>query len=55
MPVFGPAVAQEVAAQVRCTTKLGTGAVDMTTTAAEFSVRPLPLREWISRHDWTSP
>lgn len=55
VPVFGPTVAQEVAAQVRCITKLGTGAVDMTTTAAEFSVRPLPLREWISRHDWTSP
>jgi NAD(P)H dehydrogenase (quinone) len=51
-PVFGPAVASAVAAQVRCVTARGGGALDMTGTAELFSVPPVPLRSWIRAHDW---
>lgn len=52
VPVFGEAVAFEVAEQVRCIVRRGTGAVDMTATRATFGVEPLPLSRWISSHDW---
>ena len=52
MPLFGPTVAAEVAAQIRCMINNGTGAVDMTKTAGEFAVSPLPLDQWISMHPW---
>ncbi len=51
-PIFGETVAFEVAAQVRCMIRRGTGAVDMTVTPAEFGVEPLPLARWISEHNW---
>jgi len=51
-PIFGETVAFEVAAQVRCMIRHGTGAVDMTVTPAEFGVEPLPLARWISEHNW---
>ena len=51
-PIFGETVAFEVAAQVRCMIRRGTGAVDMTATRAEFGVEPLPLGRWISEHNW---
>jgi uncharacterized protein YbjT (DUF2867 family) len=59
-PVFGATVAHEVAAQVRCITALGTGAVPMARTAAEFAaagnpVAPVPLDQWLRRHRWDTP
>lgn len=51
-PIFGETVAFEVAAQVRCMIRRGTGAVDMTATRAELGVEPLPLARWISKHNW---
>jgi NAD(P)H dehydrogenase (quinone) len=54
VPAFGPTVAFEVAAQVRCIIAQGSGAVDMTTTAALFDVRSEPLARWITEHDWDS-
>ncbi|HEV2087218.1 MAG TPA: NmrA family NAD(P)-binding protein, partial [Cryptosporangiaceae bacterium] len=53
-PVFGATVAFEVASQVRCMIDRGSGAVDMTATAATFSVEPLPLSRWIEGHSWDS-
>ena len=52
VPLFGATVAFEVAAQVRYIISRGDGTVDMTTTAAEFGVPPVPLETWIRRHDW---
>lgn len=52
VPMFGPTVAAEVAAQVRCMIAQGSGAVDMSKTAYEFNVDPLPLEKWITMHDW---
>lgn len=57
VPVFGAAVAHEVAAQVRCITERGTGEVEMSATAAAFASaaarpEPLPLQQWIRCHDW---
>ena len=43
-PVFGATVAREVAAQVRCIIGQGTGAVDMTATAAEFATAGGPVQ-----------
>jgi uncharacterized protein YbjT (DUF2867 family) len=51
-PIFGETVAFEVAAQVRCMIRRGTGAVDMTATRAQFGVEPLSLARWISEHNW---
>jgi uncharacterized protein YbjT (DUF2867 family) len=51
-PMFGPTVAYEVAAQVRYMISRGDGSVDMSATAAEFSVAPISLAQWISGHDW---
>lgn len=51
-PIFGETVAFEVAAQVRCIIRRGTGAVDMTATRANFGVEPLPLAHWISEYNW---
>ena len=51
-PTFGDTVAFEVAAQVRCMIRRGSGAVDMTATRARFGVEPLPLARWISEHNW---
>lgn len=51
-PAFGATVAFEVAAQVRCMIRRGSGAVDMTATRAEFGVVPLPLARWISQQSW---
>ncbi len=51
-PIFGPTVAREVAAQVRCIIDLGSGEVDMTSPRSELSVAPRSLGDWISRHDW---
>ena len=52
VPIFGETVAFEVAAQVRCMIRRGSGAVDMTATGAEFGVEPLPLARWIRGHNW---
>lgn len=51
-PIFGDTVALEVAAQVRCMIRRGTGATDMTATRAQFGVEPIPLGRWISQHSW---
>ena len=51
-PIFGGTVASEVAAQVRCMIRRGSGAVDMTATRAQFGIEPLPFARWISEHDW---
>ena len=51
-PIFGETVAFEVAAQVRCMIRRGTGAVEMTATRAQFGVEPLSLARWISEHNW---
>jgi uncharacterized protein YbjT (DUF2867 family) len=51
-PTFGETVAHEVAAQVRCIVRRGTGAVDMTATRANLGVEPLHLARWISEHNW---
>lgn len=52
VPVFGPTVAREVAAQVRCIVSLGSGAVEMDHPRAELSVPPTPLSAWIAQHNW---
>jgi uncharacterized protein YbjT (DUF2867 family) len=54
-PIFGEAVAFEVAAQVKCMIRRGSGAVDMTVTRAELGVLPLTLGRWIGEHTWDSP
>ena len=54
VPLFGSTVAFEVAAQVRSIIDSGTGAVDMSGPAGEFSVPGISLSEWISRHDWSN-
>ena len=51
-PVFGPTVAFEVASQVKYIIGTGDGSVDMTGPAAEFSVRPTTLQEWLRAHEW---
>lgn len=51
-PMFGPTVAFEVASQVRYIISRGDGSVDMTETAAQFSVAPTSLHEWIRAHEW---
>jgi hypothetical protein len=51
-PIFGPTVAREVAAQVRCIIDLGSGAVDMTSPRSEFFVAPRSLHDWIAGHHW---
>jgi uncharacterized protein YbjT (DUF2867 family) len=53
-PIFGPTVAFEVASQVRYIISSGDGTVDMRRTAGEFSVDPVPLRDWLRRHEWAS-
>lgn len=52
--IFGATVAREVAAQVRCIIDQGSGAVDMASPKSQFSVPPISLPEWITRHNWTS-
>jgi NAD(P)H dehydrogenase (quinone) len=52
VPVFGPTVAYEVAAQVRVMISRGTGRVDMTAMNDRFSVPATPLASWISHHRW---
>lgn len=52
VPLFGPAVAFEVAQQVRCIVSRGDGTVDMSAPRDRLGVEPLPLAEWISRHRW---
>lgn len=52
-PVFGPAVAFEVAQQVRWIIGLGSGAVDMTVPRAALGVTGRTLRAWLREHDWT--
>ena len=54
VPMFGPTVASEVAAQVREIVRLGSGAVSMDGTAREFGVDPLPLHRWIAEQSWTT-
>jgi NAD(P)H dehydrogenase (quinone) len=51
-PMFGPTVAFEVASQVRYIIGTGDGSVDMKETAAEFSVEPVTLGQWLRRHEW---
>ncbi|MHA7140479.1 SDR family oxidoreductase [Arthrobacter sp. Sr33] len=51
-PIFGETVAFEVAAQVRCMIRRGSGAIDMTATSADFGVEALPLARWLNGHDW---
>jgi NAD(P)H dehydrogenase (quinone) len=53
LPLFGPAVAYEVAQQVRCIIGRGDGTVDMTHPSKHLKVTPLPLPHWISQQDWT--
>lgn len=52
LPLFGPAVAYEVAQQVRCIIGRGDGTVDMTHPRNHLKVTPLPLRQWIAQQDW---
>ncbi len=52
VPLFGPTVAFEVAAQIRCIIDRGDRGVDMAATADTFSVQPVPLTQWIGRHNW---
>lgn len=51
-PIFGATVAFEVAEQVRYIIGSGDGSVDMSGTAAEFSVEPVTLHHWLRTHDW---
>lgn len=51
-PIFGESVAFEVAAQVKCMIRRGSGAVDMTATREQFRVEPVPLARWISEQNW---
>lgn len=51
-PIFGATVAFEVASQVRYIIGSGDGSVDMGETAAQFSVEPVPLRDWLRKHEW---
>ena len=53
-PIFGPTVAFEVASQVRYIIGTGDGSIDMSETAAEFSVQPVTLHHWLRTHDWES-
>jgi NAD(P)H dehydrogenase (quinone) len=53
VPIFGPTVAREVAAQVRCIMALGSGAVNMASPSSALSVTPVPLAGWITQQDWT--
>ena len=52
LPLFGPAVAFEVAQQVRCIIGRGDGTTDMTRPRDLLEVTPLPLSEWISQQNW---
>ncbi|WP_137845165.1 NmrA family NAD(P)-binding protein [Microbacterium sp. 2FI] len=51
-PMFGPTVAFEVASQVRYIIGTGDGSIDMKETAAEFSVEPVTLQQWLRGHEW---
>lgn len=51
-PIFGPTVAFEVASQVRYIINTGDGSIDMSETAAEFSVQPVTLQHWLRTHEW---
>lgn len=52
VPIFGPAVASEVAQQVRCIIDRGDGSVDMTDVRRHLKVPPLALRTWIAQQSW---
>jgi len=52
VPLFGPAVAFEVAEQVRCIVSRGDGTVDMSQPRDQLDVEPVPLAEWIPRQRW---
>lgn len=51
-PLFGPAVAFEVAQQVRHITRCGDGTVDMSATRERLGVDPVPLAQWAARQSW---
>lgn len=52
LPIFGAAVAHEVAQQIRCIISRGDGTVDMTDLRRLLGVAPRPLRTWISQQAW---
>ncbi len=54
VPLFGPAVAYEVAEQVRCIIGRGDGRVDMSQPRDQLGVEPVPLAEWAQRQRWDS-
>ena len=54
VPLFGPAVAFEVAEQVRSIISRGDGTVDMSQTREQLGVEPVPLAEWAQRQRWDS-
>lgn len=54
VPLFGPAVAFEVAEQVRCIVSRGDGTVDMSQPRHQLGVEPVPLAEWVPRQRWDS-
>ncbi len=52
VPMFGEAVASEVAQQVRYITSRGTGSVDMSDLWKQLDVEPVPLAQWAARQNW---
>ena len=52
VPVFGAAVAFEVAQQVRYITSRGNGSVDMSGPREQLGVVPVPLAHWAAQQNW---
>lgn len=54
VPLFGDAVAFEVAEQIRAIVSLGDGTVDMTEPHMRLGVVPVSAEEWISQQEWVA-
>lgn len=54
VPLFGAAVAFEVAQQVRYITSRGDGIVDMSGLREQLGVGPVPLAQWAARQSWNT-
>ncbi len=52
VPLFGPAVAFEVAQQIRCIVDRGDGTVDMSKPRDLLAVQPVRFAEWARRQRW---
>ena len=52
VPLFGAAVAFEVAQQVRYITSRGDGSVDMSGPREQLGVEPMPLAHWAAQQNW---